>query len=266
MLEGYSFSADAPGIHFSVSGNKLTVAADEAPSSTVTITAEKKNSQRQGVITWTDGVYGPNGELQDTVTYAQSVSDPVKGYLNIQVSYGSAKIVKTSEDGKVDGIPFRIQGTGVDKTVKTANGGVILENNLRPGIYTVTELVENKYEPQETRRVTVVSGQTSTVTFNNVLKRGDLKVVKTSEDNMNEGVKFRLHGTSLAGLVVDEFAVTDSAGVATFKDVLISGDTPYTLEEVDTDIKYVVPPKQTAAIEWNKVTNKGFHNILKNGV
>lgn len=237
--------------------------ADEAPSSTVTITAEKKNSQRQGVITWTDGVYGPNGELQDTVTYAQSVSDPVKGYLNIQVSYGSAKIVKTSEDGKVDGIPFRIQGTGVDKTVKTANGGVILENNLRPGIYTVTELVENKYEPQETRRVTVVSGQTSTVTFNNVLKRGDLKVVKTSEDNMNEGVKFRLHGTSLAGLVVDEFAVTDSAGVATFKDVLISGDTPYTLEEVDTDIKYVVPPKQTAAIEWNKVTNKGFHNILK---
>ena len=94
----------------------------------------------------------------------------------------------------MDGIPFRIQGTGVDKTVKTANGGVILENNLRPGIYTVTELVENKYEPQETRRVTVVSGQTSTVTFNNVLKRGDLKVVKTSEDNMNEGVKFRLHG------------------------------------------------------------------------
>lgn len=29
---------------------------------------------------------------------------------------------------------------------------------------------------------------------------------------MNEGVKFRLHGTSLAGLVVDEFAVTGTAG------------------------------------------------------
>ena len=50
--------------------------------------------------------------------------------------------------------------------------------------------------------VRIVSGQTSTVTFNNVLKRGDLKVVKTSEDNMNEGVKFRLHGTSLSGLKV----------------------------------------------------------------
>ena len=176
---------------------------------------------------------------------------------------GSAKIVKTSEDGKVDGINFRIQGNGVDQTVQTKNGGQMQVDNLKPGIYTVTELVENKYEPQETRRVTVVSGQTSTVTFNNVLKRGELKVVKTSEDNMNEGVKFRLYGTSLAGLKVDEYAVTDATGTAVFKDVLISGNTPYTLEEVDTDIKYVVPPEQTAIIEWNKVTNKGFHNILK---
>ena len=263
VLGSYSFSASVSGIHFSVNGNKLTITADKAPSSTVTITAEKKNSQRRGVITWTDGVYGPNGELQDTVTYAQEVNDPVKGYLNIKVSYGSAKIVKTSEDGKVDGIPFRIQGNGIDETVKTANGGQIQVDNLNSGIYTVTEQTENKYEPQESRRVTVVSGQTATVTFNNVLKRGDLKVIKTSEDNMVEGVKFHLYGTSLAGLKVDEYAVTDASGTAIFKDVLISGSTPYTLEEVDTDIKYVVPPEQTAVIEWNKVTDKSFHNVLK---
>lgn len=263
VLSGYSFSASVSGIHFSVSGDKLTITADKAPSSTVTITAEKKNSQRRGVITWTDGVCGPNGELQDTVTYAQEVNDPVKGYLNIKVSYGSAKIVKTSEDGKVDGIPFRIQGNGIDETVKTANGGQIQVDNLNPGIYTVTEQTENKYEPQESRRVTVVSGQTATVTFDNVLKRGDLKVIKTSEDNMVEGVKFHLYGTSLSGLKVDEYAVTDASGTAIFKDVLISGSTPYTLEEVDTDIKYVVPEEQTAVIEWNKVTDKNFHNILK---
>lgn len=263
VLSDYSFSASVSGIHFSVSGDKLTIAADKAPSSTVTITAEKKNSQRRGVITWTDGVYGPNGELQDTVTYAQEVNDPVKGYLNIKVSYGSAKIVKTSEDGKIDGIPFRIQGNGIDETVKTANGGQIQVDHLNPGIYTVTEQTENKYEPQESRRVTVVSGQTATVTFNNILKRGDLKVIKTSEDNMVEGVKFHLYGTSLSGLAVDEYAVTDASGIAVFEDVLISGSTPYTLEEVDTDIKYVVPEKQTAAIEWNKVTDKSFHNVLK---
>lgn len=120
------------GDSFSVNGNKLTITADEAPSDTVTITAQKKNSQRRGVITWTDGVYSPDGGIQDIVTYAQSVSDPVNGYLNIKVSYGSAKIVKTSEDGKVEGLSFTITGNGVNKTVKTGAGGVIQIDNLTP--------------------------------------------------------------------------------------------------------------------------------------
>ena len=261
VLSDYVFSANASGIRFSVSGNTLTITADDAPSDTVTITAEKKNSQRRGVITWTDGVYGPNGKLQDTVTYAQTVNDPVKGYLNIKVSYGSTKIVKTSEDGKVEGISFTITGNGVNKTVTTGAGGVIQIDNLAPGVYTVTEQNYDKYEPQEVRRVTVVSGQVAMVSFNNSLKRGTLIVTKTSEDGLNEGVKFHLYGTSLSGLAVNEYAVTDSTGKAVFSDVLIG--TGYTLEEVDTAIRYVVPEKQTAAVEWNTVTNKSFTNILK---
>ena len=261
VLSDYVFSANASGIRFSVSGNTLTITADDAPSDTVTITVEKRNSQRRGVITWTDGVYGPNGKLQDTVTYAQTVNDPVKGYLNIKVSYGSTKIIKTSEDGKVEGISFTITGNGVNKTVTTGAGGVIQIDNLAPGVYTVTEQSYDKYEPQEVRRVTVVSGQVATVSFNNTLKRGTLIVTKTSEDGLNEGVKFHLYGTSLSGLAVDEYAVTDSTGKAVFSDVLIG--TGYTLEEVDTAIRYVVPEKQTAAVEWNTVTNKSFTNILK---
>ncbi len=261
VLSDYLFSASVPGIRFSVNGNKLTITADTAPADTVTITAEKRNSQRRGVITWTDGVYGPNGKLQDTVTYAQTVSDPVKGYLNIKVSYGSAKIIKTSEDGKVEGISFTITGNGVNKTVTTGAGGVIQIDNLAPGVYTVTEQSYDKYEPQEVRRVTVVSGQVATVNFNNTLKRGTLIVTKASEDGLNEGVKFYLYGTSLSGLAVDEYAVTDNTGKAVFSDVLIG--TGYTLEEVDTAIRYVVPEQQTAAVEWNAVTNKSFTNILK---
>ena len=72
VLSNYTFSASVSGIRFSVNGKKLVITADTAPSDTVRITAEKKNSQRRGVITWTDGVYGPNGKLQDIVTYAQS--------------------------------------------------------------------------------------------------------------------------------------------------------------------------------------------------
>ena len=229
VLSDYVFSANASGIRFSVSGNTLTITADNAPI--------------------------------DTVTYAQTVNDPVKGYLNIKVSYGSAKIVKTSEDGKVEGISFTITGNGVNKTVVTGAGGVIQIDNLAPGVYTVTEQSYDKYEPQEVRRVTVVSGQVATVNFNNTLKRGTLIVTKTSEDGLNEGVKFHLYGTSLSGLAVDEYAVTDSTGKAVFSDVLVG--TGYTLEEVDTAIRYVVPEKQTAAVEWNTVTNNSFTNILK---
>lgn len=260
VLSDYSFSASDSGIHFSVNGNKLTITAEKAPSDTVTITAEK-TAQRRGIITWTDGVYGPDGGIQDTVTYAQTVNDPVKGYLNIKVSYGSAKIVKTSEDGKVEGITFTVTGNGVNQTVQTGPNGEIQIDNLTPGVYTVTEQSYDKYEPQEVRRVTVASGQVATVNFNNVLKRGDLTVTKTSEDGLNEGVTFRLSGTSLSGLAVDEYAVTDSSGVARFDDVLIG--TGYVLEEVDTAIRYVVPENQTAAVEWNTVTNKSFHNVLK---
>ena len=179
----------------------------------------------------------------------------------MKVSYGSTKIVKVSEDGKVDGITFRIRGDGIDKTVKTANGGVFQLDNLKPGSYTVSEAEYEQYEPQKVRRITVVSGQVTTVTFSNTLRRGDLTVKKTAEDGLVEGMKFRLSGTSLAGIEVNAFAVTDENGIATFKDVLIG--TGYILEEIDTPLRYVVPDKQTAAIEWNKVTEKSFDNDLK---
>lgn len=187
----------------------------------------------------------------------------MQAFLNLKVSYGSAKIVKTYEDGKVDNLNFTITGNGVNHTVKTNSKGEIQIDNLMPGVYTVTEMDYDKYEPQESRRVTVVSGQVSTVNFNNKLKRGDLQIIKSSEDNLNEGVTFHLYGTSLSGIPVDEYAVTDVNGVATFEDVLISGSTPYTVEEVDTAVRYVVPKAQSEPINWNEVTNCSFPNILK---
>lgn len=260
VLSQFTFSASETGFHFSVSGNTLTITTDTAPSGNVTISASRSAS-RCGVLVWTDYKYGPNGGVQDTITYTASVSDPVRAFLKLKVSYGSAKIIKTSEDGKVDGIAFTITGEGVNQTVTTDRNGEIRIDNLMPGIYTVTEQSYDKYVPQESHRVTVLAGQTATVSFNNVLRRGELIVTKTSEDGLNQGVKFHLFGISLSGLPVDEYAITDENGVATFKDVLIG--TGYTLEEMDTAIRYVVPDSQSAAVEWNSVTNKSFSNILK---
>lgn len=260
VLGNYRFSANQTGVSFSVQGNVLTISTQNAPTGTLRVTAEKE-ALRKGVVVWSDGHYGPDGTMQDVVTYSATVSDPVTAFLNLKVSYGGAKIIKTSEDGKVDGITFTITGEGVNQTVTTDRNGEIHIENLMPGIYTVTEQSYDKYVPQESHRITVLAGQTATVSFNNVLRRGDLTVTKTSEDGLNQGVKFHLFGTSLSGLPVDDYAVTDENGVATFKDVLIG--TGYTLEEMDTAIRYVVPDSQSAAVEWNSVTNKSFSNILK---
>lgn len=262
VVSDYTFSSNLPDIVFTSNGDTLTITAKTAPAEPVTISASKNNI-RKGVVVWSDGHYGPDGTMQDAVTYAATVMDPVQAFLNLKVSYGSAKIVKTSEDGKVDNLTFTVTGNGINQTVKTNSKGEIQIDNLMPGVYTVTEMDYDKYEPQESRRVTVVSGQVSTVNFNNKLKRGDLQIVKSSEDNLNEGVTFHLYGTSLSGISVDEYAVTDANGVATFEDVLISGSTPYTVEEVDTAVRYVVPEAQSAPIRWDEVTNRSFLNILK---
>ena len=87
--------------------------------------------------------------------------------------------------------------------------------------------------------------------------------MKSSEDNFNEGVKFHLYGTSLSGAKVDEYATTDKNGIANFKNILVSGDNPYILEEVDTSIRYVVPKSQTAPVVWDKATKREFINVLK---
>ena len=261
MLSDYYVSVSG-GVSASVSGNTLTLTSTKPINDAVTVKLNRRvysTNMSTGFLIWS--VPGKESVNQDMVSGVPADNDPVPSYLKVRTAAGSAKIVKVSEDGKVDGITFRIQGNGIDKTVKTANGGVIQVDNLRPGVYTVTEAEYDKYVPQETRRVTVVSGQVSTVTFNNVLKRGGLKVTKTAEDGLTEGMKFRLYGTSLAGIAVDEYAVTDKNGVAEFKDVLIGSG--YTLEEVGTPERYVVPEKQTDAVEWNKVTSKSFDNVLK---
>ena len=261
VLAQFSFSASKPGIQFSVSGNDLIVTAAEAPGEPVTITASKNNSMRRGVVTWSDDIYGPDGGIQDVVCYTQSVSDPVEDTFTITVSFGGVKIVKTSEDGVVEGITFRITGEGIDQTVTTGANGEIQIDNLVPGEYVVAEQTYDKYNLQEPQHITVVNGQTATVTFSNTLRRGHLSVTKTAEDGLNEGITFHLYGTSLSGHTVDEYAVTDSNGIAYFENVLIGSG--YTLEEMDTAARYVIPDNQTAAIEWNTVTEKGFTNILK---
>lgn len=244
------------GVTVSRNGNQYTFTSDHLITEPVMVSAQRNvaGTDCREMLVW-----GSGGKQ----TMASGASDPVYFYFKIATeAEGTGRIRKISEDGNVSGIRFHISGNGVEETVTTGADGTA-EIRLRPGDYTVTEESLNQYEPQTAQTLTVVSGQTATVTFSNVLKRGSLKVTKTSEDGLAEGMKFHLYGTSFSGLPVDEYATTNAQGTAIFSDVLISGSTPYTLEEVETASRYVVPSPQIASVEWGKVTERSFHNVLK---
>ena len=250
-----NLSLSASGIKVSRSGNQYTFTSDKRITSPITVSAQKAvNLDCDEMLIW--GCVGKQ-------TMVSGASDPVYFYFKIDTeTYGTGLIKKTSEDGVVSGIKFNISGNGVNQTVVTKADGTV-DISLMPGVYTVTEQPIDRYEPQSVQRITIVSSHTSTVTFSNTLKRGSLEIIKSSEDNLMEGVKFHLYGTSLSGLPVDEYAVTDANGVARFENVLISGADPYTVEEIDTATRYIIPASQTAPIEWEKVTSRSFTNILK---
>ena len=258
ILSQFNFKTTS-GVSASVSGSKLTLTSASPVNDAVTFSSAKSMPDVGNTVLVPYG----DASLQDVITGVENDADPIRAYFKVRTSSGNLKLVKTSEDGNVANVEFTVKGDGYSKTVKTNSKGEFELTDLVPGNYTVTEITDSKYETQKSQTVKVESGKTAAVTFENVLRKGSLEVVKTSEDNFNEGVKFHLYGTSLSGASVDLYAATNADGIAKFENVLVSGDKPYTLEEVNTADRYVVPKAQTAPIEWNKVTQRSFDNVLK---
>ncbi len=240
VLSNYDFSGS--GLTFSKSGNSLTITAEKAPKDDVLITVNKKNSQRKAVITWTDEKIGPqSGQLQDIVTFGQSVSDPVKAYLNVKVSLGNAKLMKVSEDGEVANVRFHLSGNGISKDVTTNANGEINIANLAPGNYQISEYTDVKYVPQNTQTVTIVSGQTASVQFSNVLKKFRVNVTKQDYEKGHAQGDAKLSGAVYGLYKGDELVAqytTDSNGSFT-TDYFVCG-TDWTVREITPSEGYLL--------------------------
>lgn len=279
VLSNYDFSGS--GLTFSKSGNSLTITAEKAPKDDVLITVNKKNSQRKAVITWTDEKIGPqSGQLQDIVTFGQSVSDPVKAYLNVKVSFGNAKLKKVSEDGEVANVRFHISGNGISKDVTTNANGEINIANLAPGNYQISEYTDVKYVPQDTQTVTIVSGQTASIQFSNVLKKFRVNVTKQDYEKGHAQGDAKLSGAVYGLYKGDELVAqytTDSNGSFT-TDYYVCG-TDWTIKEIapsegyllnDTVYKVGADPKDYT-VEYNNAPDmtvmeqviKGKISIIK---
>lgn len=258
VLTNYKVNCSDENIKVVKEGNNLKLVSNAVINKDVKITFTKTSSISSSAKLV---AYG-SASQQDTIIGVERPDDVV-ATCKVSTPAGTMKLVKTSEDGIVEGIQFEISGNGIAKTVKTEKDGAISISGLYPGTYTVTEKVADYYEPQKVQTVTIKAGETSTVKFANILKRGDLSVTKTSEDGFSSGMKFHLYGKSASGIEVNEYATTDKNGVATFRNILIAGASGYTMEEVETAVRYVIPDAQNVKIFWNDVTNTTVQNILK---
>ena len=262
---------DAPilnttGISVTKTGNKVTLTAKGTPNASGVVRFGYNIDRAyddQG-----PGYYYQHPVSQDVTTCGFNGGDPAYITINVKVELdGSMKIVKTSEDGKVSGVRFRVTGNGVDTTVQTGTDGTIIVPNLKAGSYTVTELdVPDQYVQPKSQTVTVKANETATVSFTNVLKKWKATITKVdAETGAAQG------DASLAGAVygvyhgsdlIDQYT-TNASGQFTTKEY-VCGDNWY-IQEISPSSGYLLDTtKYPVGAEPDKYTLE--HNQIPIGV
>lgn len=234
------FSVSYPEVDFSISGNKLHVSTDKKEFGT--ITAEKElPSSIPGVVTG-GTKYWLRDEYQNVVTFdVKGSAEPVKCYFSLEIKAGTLQLVKTSEDDEVSGIPFHISGNGIEKDVVTGSDGTIRVDNLQAGTYTVTERAPDKYVQPESKQVTIYPGQTSSVSFSNILKKFTVELEKvdsrTGEAQGDSSLDGALYGMFKGENLLDTYT-TANGGKFTTKEYPCGSD--YTIREITPSEGYLL--------------------------
>ena len=214
------------------------------------------------------GYYYEHAVSQDVATCGFAGRDPTSVTFNVKVELdGSMKIVKTSEDGKVSGVRFRVTGNGVDTTVQTGTDGTIIVPNLKAGSYTVTELdVPDQYVQPKSQTVTVKANETATVSFSNVLKKWEATITKVdAETGAAQGdasIAGAVYGVYHGSDLIDQYT-TNASGQFTTKEY-VCGDNWY-IQEISPSSGYLLDTtKYPVGAEPDKYTLE--HNQIPIGV
>ena len=262
---------DAPilnttGISVTKTGNKVTLTAKGTPNASGVVRFGYNIDcayDDQG-----PGYYYQHPVSQDVTTCGFNDGDPAIMTLNVKVELdGSMKIVKTSEDGKVSGVRFRVTGNGVDTTVQTGTDGTIIVPNLKAGSYTVTELdVPDQYVQPKSQTVTVKANETATVSFTNVLKKWKATITKVdAETGAAQGdasIAGAVYGVYHGSDLIDQYT-TNASGQFTTKEY-VCGDNWY-IQEISPSSGYLLDTtKYPVGAEPDKYTLE--HNQIPIGV
>ena len=259
------------GWHFTVKNSAGTVVGNYQTDSTGIITLDLEPGTY--TVIETDGEYkywlnDPNPTKTVTVTAGQTAK------VTFQNQYrGQAQIIKTATNGgSVEGWHFSVftaDGTKVGDYVTDSTGIITLD--LEPGVYTVKE-TDGKYtywhnDPEPEKTVTVVAGQTSSVTFLNKWI-GKAKVIKTlanPEAGTVEGWQFTI------SRIVDENNTEYLATVTTGADGTIDYDLEpgkYLITELIEDNSLwecITDQSAVITVKAGKTTEVPFTNALRPG-
>lgn len=269
VLSSFAVTSSNSNLKFSKSGNTLTVYSTAVINSAATVTMTKTCTTVGADIGFVPEKTTDNQSLVGRLT------DPVSASFKVKTATGNARIVKTSEDGEVEGIKFTITGNGLTYTGVTDSKGVFLKSNIPAGTYTVTEESIDKYVPQKSQTVTVRGGETATVNFDNILKKFRVKVVKTDIEKGTAQGDASLAGAKYGLFKGDELIdtyVTDSN--ASFTTDYYVCDIDWTLKELESSEGYLLDstvykvgadPK-LYTVEFNTTENNVTEEVIKGNI
>ncbi len=269
VLANFALTSSNSNLKFSKSGNTLTVYSTAVINSAATVTMTKTCTTVGADIGFVPADQDENQSLVGRLT------DPVSASFKVKTATGNARIVKTSEDGEVEGIKFTLTGNGLSYTGVTDSKGVFLKENIPAGTYTVTEESIDKYVPQKSQTVTVRGGETATVNFDNILKKFRVKVVKSDIEKGEAQGDASLAGATYGLYKGDELIAkytTDSN--ASFVTDYYVCDTDWTLKELESSEGYLIngtvykvgaDPK-LYTVEFNTTENHVTEEVIKGNI
>ena len=211
-----------------------------------------------------------DGNYQNYILCADSYSNNVKASIttNIDAYRSKIQIFKEDKDSKksIEGVKFLLKydnGQEIGTYITDKNGRIYVEN-LRKGKIIVTELEGNQNYAINTNS-TVVNlefDQLQTITIENELKKGRIKVIKVDAENNTiriPNVKFEIRDEK--NNVVKEL-ITDENGEAISE--LLPTNVKYTVKEVETANEYELSDETvTIQLEENEIKALTFKNKKK---
>ena len=191
-----------------------------------------------------------------------------------ELKKGQIRVIKVDKDNnevKLEGVKFDVldEKGNVLETITTDKNGEALTSRYPIRDFSKLTIVEKEtlsnYVLNETpQTVTLTEDQITDVTFENELKKGQIKVIKVDKDNNEvklEGVEFKVYDED--NNLVDTL-ITDENGEATSKRLRI--DKKYTVVESKTLSNYVLnETPQTVTLTEDQITDITFENELIKG-